>query len=249
MEKILVLFKEKGETPLATMDRWREGHPSYKEATMTYVGRLDPLATGALLVLVGEEVHAKDEYLGLSKEYEFEILFGFSTDTHDVLGIVGGESKNDTTISIEELKKVFDVYIGKHIMKYPVFSSRKVKGKPLFSWFRENRMDEIEVPEHEVEIMSLDVVGERKIEKDILLEEIKRDIGLVKGDFRQNEIIKKWEEVLKDSNHNSFHIVACNISCGSGTYVRSLVHKIGEELGVPALAYRIHRTKIGKYTI
>ena len=55
---------------------------------MTYAGRLDPMASGVLLVLAGEETKNKDKYLGLDKEYDFEILFGFATDTYDILGKV-----------------------------------------------------------------------------------------------------------------------------------------------------------------
>ncbi len=53
---------------------------------MAYAGRLDPMASGKLLVLLGEECKVQEKYHGLDKEYEFSLLFGIESDTHDVLG-------------------------------------------------------------------------------------------------------------------------------------------------------------------
>ena len=53
---------------------------------MTYAGRLDPMASGLLIVLAGEETKNKEKYLNLDKEYLFEVLFGFKTVTYDFLG-------------------------------------------------------------------------------------------------------------------------------------------------------------------
>ena len=40
-----------------------------------------------------------------------------------------------------------------------------------------------------------------------------------------------------------------NIECTSGTYARSIAHGLGRELGVPALALHILRTKVGDYSV
>jgi len=39
------------------------------------------------------------------------------------------------------------------------------------------------------------------------------------------------------------------IACGSGTYIRSLVHDIGQEFGVGAVMYGLRRIKIGDFNI
>lgn len=38
------------------------------------------------------------------------------------------------------------------------------------------------------------------------------------------------------------------IRCGKGTYIRSLVHDLGEDLGVGAVLMKLVRTKVGNYT-
>ncbi|MFA6227119.1 MAG: hypothetical protein WC631_01385 [Candidatus Paceibacterota bacterium] len=87
-QSVLKLYKKRGETPLECLNRFKLANPEYKDDKMTYAGRLDPLAEGILLVLVGEECKNKDKYLGLDKEYEVTVLFGFATDSFDVLGLV-----------------------------------------------------------------------------------------------------------------------------------------------------------------
>lgn len=86
MKNVLLLEKRVGETPLECLNRFRAAHPEYAEVPMTYAGRLDPMANGLLLVLAGDLVHRKDDFLGLDKEYRATVVFGVSTDTYDGLG-------------------------------------------------------------------------------------------------------------------------------------------------------------------
>jgi tRNA pseudouridine55 synthase len=39
------------------------------------------------------------------------------------------------------------------------------------------------------------------------------------------------------------------VHCGSGTYIRSLIHDVGQELKVGAVMYELRRTKIGNFDI
>jgi tRNA U55 pseudouridine synthase TruB len=54
-EKVLNLYKNPGETPLERLDRFRGEHLEYKDEKLSYVGRLDPLAEGVMLVVIGDE--------------------------------------------------------------------------------------------------------------------------------------------------------------------------------------------------
>ena len=69
-------------------------------------------------------------------------------------------------------------------------------------------------------------------------------IQTVVGDFRQSEIIETWQEQTMDT---PVTLVTFSVTASSGTYMRSLAEKMGESLGVPALAYRIVRTSVGEY--
>jgi len=89
MENILLLNKKEGETPLEALNALRHKRgKKYQDIKMTYAGRLDPMASGVLLVLLGEETKNKEKYIALDKEYEFEVLFCVATDTYYILGKV-----------------------------------------------------------------------------------------------------------------------------------------------------------------
>ena len=265
LDKVIKLYKKAGFTPFDCINILKKEDPSLQFLPMTYAGRLDPLAEGVLLILVGEECKKKDEYLNLEKVYEIEILFGFATDTYDVMGKIiktkelfdflwSGSSSSlirgpEKLNNFEVLGNIVKNFIGKIKQKYPPYSSRPVNGKPLFEWAREGKLDEIEIPTHDVFVESIDIIGESFINGENLLKDIKEKISKVEGDFRQEEIILGWQKVLEGKKEEEYPVIKLRISCGSGVYMRSIAHEIGEKLGIPALTLKIVRTKVGEYTI
>ena len=241
MENIVKIYKKRGETPLEALELFRVEHPVLNNTPMTYAGRLDPLAEGELVILIGEECKNKEKYTDLDKEYEVEILFGFETDTGDILGIVTKSVFDQHQVLV---KNELESFVGKHSWKYPAYSSKTVNGKPLFQYALDGEIDSIEIPKKEIEIYSIKMLEKRTITCEDLLREIIENIGLVKGDFRQTEIINKWRSVLKGEASEFFAVQKILVHCSSGTYMRTLAEKIGKVIGVPALAYHIVRTKI-----
>lgn len=247
MKKFVVLNKKEGETPLECLENFRVKNPEYKKEKMTYAGRLDPMASGLLLVLTGEECKKKEKYLKLDKEYEFQILFGFSTDTYDILGKINHSNilTNIRLTGLEKsIKKEIKKFKGDIVQKYPVYSSKTIKGKPLFSFARSG--EEVEIPVREVYVRDLKFLKLRKIQNKKLLDIINKRIKKVKGDFRQKEILKLWQKNLK--NKNTYLIADFKIKCSSGTYVRAIADSLGKGLKIPTLAFSIKRTKIGKWS-
>lgn len=248
MEKVLKLYKKEGETPLECMNRFREQNSEYKNLPMTYAGRLDPLACGELLVLVDEKVYEKEAYCDCDKEYHVEALLGFETDTYDVLGIPqewqveSGKWKGDTS----ELSQILAEFIGKQKQPYPPYSSRTVEGKPLWQWAREGKLDEIEIPTREVEIYEISDIEIKEITQNDILARIDEITDVVQGDFRQEEIRNKWHDLSRSRVRpgKTEHMISFNVKCSSGTYIRSLVHNLGQTLGTGACIYRLERTKI-----
>jgi len=272
-EKVIIAYKNIGETPLECLERVRLERSLPSNLSMTYAGRLDPMAEGVMIILSGDECKNKDKYLGLDKAYEFEILVGFATDTYDLLGVVL-ESSNEGLRTVwpsfqknsarrsEDLSnssfedgrenlfsgfaQTLQSFIGTFTQKYPSFSSKTVDGKQLFQISKDDNLPE-ELPSHEVTISVLSCTSTWIQKKDELEKEIMRRIALVHGDFRQEEILNRWQEVLANSTQESFQIINCTMSCTSGTYVRQLVADIGRKLAIPLVTYSIKRTKIGDY--
>lgn len=254
LKNVVIVNKNKGETPLDCIEKLKNSDPKLRNIPITYAGRLDPLAEGVLVLLLGDECHKKDEYLKLNKVYEVEILLGFTTDTYDVMGMVKNTVASSELLfkrsSFEEAwEKIIKQFTGRIKQSYPPYSSRTVNGKPLFMWAREDKLNEIEIPSHDVFIESIDLIGENTINGEKLLEKIKNDISLVKGDFRQAEIINIWNDTLKEKKEENYKTITLRISCGSGVYVRGVAHELGISLGIPALALKIKRTKVGEYHI
>jgi tRNA pseudouridine55 synthase len=248
-QAVLKLEKKAGETPLECLNRFKAEHPEYAGVKMTYAGRLDPLASGVLLVLTGEECKKKEKYLGLDKEYELTILFGFSTDSQDVLGLVeeqktgainalGNYKKKDFEILVKKFEKSFK-------QKYPRFSSKTVGGKPLFEIAKGEGIEDDDLPEKEVQIKKIKFQSFGFVSKKYLYDFILESVFSVKGNFRQNMIWAKWEKTLEDFPDLNLPTLTVTVFCTSGTYMRSLARAIGAEIGFPALALKIRRISIG----
>ena len=223
---------------------YKESHPHLKETKMTYLGRLDPMAEGVLLVLTGN-TRDKEKYLSLDKTYEFEVLWGVESDTYDILGktnFVKGPLKLEN-----KMEKLLEKISKKKTQSYPPYSSKTVGGKPLFMWARENKVDEIDIPERIIKIFSLEHIHTRLTTGGEVREEVMKRINLVNGDFRQKEIIKGWQNTLEDKEKENFLISKFKADVSSGTYVRGLAHEMGKSLDTGAIAYSIKRTRVGEY--
>lgn len=241
MESVLTIYKQRGETPLESLEKLRRDRGISDAVPMTYAGRLDPMAEGLLLILTGEECKKKEAYLALEKEYLVDVLFGVSTDTGDCLGVIKKVANKKVVFEKGCLKK----YLGKKEQQYPMYSSRTVEGLPLFAWARKGIA---KIFKKKVEIFDVAYIKEESVTAENLLTKVLEDIELVSGDFRQEEIGRAWEKSLSGEKV-SFLVVTIQVACSSGTYMRVLAEEIGIDMGVPALALRIKRTKIGNYSI
>jgi tRNA pseudouridine55 synthase len=230
---ILKTEKKEGETPLELINRLRtEGVITDEKAT--YAGRLDPMASGAMIILTGEDVHRKEEFYGKDKGYEVEILLGFATDSYDILGKVEKKS-GEIEVDEEKVKSTLQSFVGKFEQEYPRYSSKVIAMKEVPE----------ELPSREVSIYSIDYLGMHEVVSLELLSDIQTRIAKVKGDFRQEKILNLWKEKLLDDSQK-YRIVKVNVRCSSGTYMRSLADTLGKKLGVPSLAYTITRKNIGQ---
>lgn len=257
MQKYVVLEKEVGETPLQCAEKWRvEQTDDYQSVPLSYAGRLDPMASGKLLVLIGDECKQQEKYHGLDKEYEFEVLFGVSSDTADVLGRLS--TCPAPTLEKKMLQPVAKKLTGEIALPYPHYSSKTVQGKPLHTWALEGRLDEIEIPTKSSTVHSLTCTllrsmlrnnvhtyASEKIETIPPVTDERKAIG---NDFRRTDIRKDWKQFLEGgSPDDAFYIATFTCVASSGTYMRTLAEVIAKELGTCGLAYSIHRTKIGVY--
>lgn len=245
---VVNLYKNLGETPRERLERLRMQKAHYAHEVLSYAGRLDPMAEGVLLCLVGAANKRREQYLDLSKEYVLDVLFGFSTDTYDVLGRVM-DTGDPGSVRKRAIEKGLNEFRGHVAQEYPPFSSKVVGGKSLFEWARGNALSALVLPERSVLVYDIMLEGMYKIQEPELLAYIEAGVNKVQGDFRQEEILRLWKRSLKPQGEREFPCATVRVACSSGTYMRSIAHALGKELGVPALALHILRTKVGEYDV
>ena len=267
------MHKKRGETPLEVLSAWKASRPELANVPMSYAGRLDPMAEGKLLVLIGDECKRQESYTKLDKEYEIEVLLDIKTDTGDVLGFptygadraAYSEKSGKTWPSGPErrffqsmpLVAALSLEIGSHSRRYPVYSSKTVNGKPLFLYALEGTLDTIAIPEHIETIYKIKQLGSyvlttaelqtRVVEllsSVPLSDEPSKELG---ADFRQDEVRARWGELLSSMPDYEFAVIRLRVTCAPGAYMRTLAERIGNSLGTTALALSINRTRIGKY--
>lgn len=250
-----LIWKKRGVTPLSALRAYQTTHPELAGAKSCYAGRLDPMADGLLLVLFGEACRHKDRYSGLDKEYKIEVLLGASTDTGDLLGLPILTSAVPTLPSHEELRTALESVLGTHTVPYPAYSSKTVDGTPLFLHTLKGTLPAASIPTHEETVYRIRLCGIRSETAPSLLRDARtRFAELERTDepskelgrnFRVEEVERAWERALGGSS-TQFPILTLSVSCGSGTYMRTLADRLTKALGTRGLARSIRRTRIGR---
>lgn len=199
MNGLLVIDKPQGLTSHDVVQRVRR---LLRTRRVGHAGTLDPLATGVLLVALGEATRLVEFLMEGEKTYRTVLRLGEITDTQDSEGNV---------VERRPLGDVDEVAVGMACRKMtgtirqipPMYSALKHGGVPLYRLAR--RGEEVERPSREVTVRRLEVIDVRPPE------------------------------------------VTLEIDCSKGTYVRTLCHDLGENLGTGAHMTALRRTRSGTF--
>lgn len=131
-----------------------------------HAGTLDPLASGVLLVLLGQAVRISEYLMDLPKTYSATVRLGVATDTYDSEGTTTQVAESGG-VSREDVARALTAFVGEIEQTPPVFSAVKVKGEPAYRLARKGadvvlkprpaRIDRIELlrfeaPDVEIEV-------------------------------------------------------------------------------------------------
>lgn len=119
-----------------------------------HAGTLDPLASGLLILLIGEGTKVSDYILNGDKEYVVRAKLGVRTDTYDTDGVVLSEQKVD--LSKEQINSAVLSLQGEIELNVPAHSAVKVEGKKLYEHARKG--EQIETPKRKMGFFNLEVV-------------------------------------------------------------------------------------------
>lgn len=174
-----------------------------KKIKVGHAGTLDPLATGLLIILIGDECKKQHSYMKLDKTYEVSMKLGQTSATGDEEGEKMHTS--DKKPNEEEVAQATKQFIGKINQTPPQYSAIKINGKKAYELARAGKIAKIEP--REVEIHNIEI-----------------------------------------SSYN-YPEVKFVTDVSSGTYIRTLVEDIGQNLGTGAYTTGLNRTRIGDYSI
>lgn len=124
-----------------------------KTKKVGHFGTLDPFADGVLLIAIGRATKFFDFYLKKKKTYSGEIKFGYSTTTYDQEGEIASEIIVPDLGSID-IGAFVSSFLGKQSQMPPIYSAKKVKGRALYKYARDN--EKVEIKPSNVEIYSFE---------------------------------------------------------------------------------------------
>ena len=146
MNGILIVDKPAGCTSHDVVQRVRK---ALRQRSVGHAGTLDPLATGVLVVAVGEGTKLVSHLQSDDKRYKVTIALGAETDSLDADGEVT-ETADVPRLDTATVEQALEPFIGRHPQEAPKLSAIKVGGTPLHRRMR--RGEDVEAPVREVEL-------------------------------------------------------------------------------------------------
>lgn len=230
----------------------------YNYSKFGHAGTLDPLATGVLIVLVGDECKKQDYYMGQDKTYETRIVFGISSPTNDLEGpiITGAELKISNEQLIIKIKKYLNDQIGEFEQAVPYFSAVKINGKEMYKSARNQELID-NLPVKKVCLNKFTIftakVDYAALRKSRFSNKPKNLVHIPESftkplELRSNTIEKDYKSRLKYYSKN-FPFIDLVLDVSKGFYVRSLARDLGEILGTSAVMASLTRTRVGTIKI
>ena len=125
---VLNIDKPKGLTSHDVVGRIRRLSGQRKAG---HTGTLDPMATGVLVVCLGQATRLIEYMRSDPKKYRATIRFGITTNTYDAEGDT--VNRHDISrLAPDQLRPVLSKFLGEIQQCPPVFSAIKRDGRPLY---------------------------------------------------------------------------------------------------------------------
>lgn len=215
---LILVYKEKGKTSRKVVEEIAKKYN--KKAG--HIGTLDPMATGMLPVLIGNSTKLSKYLIEHDKIYLVEMKFGYLTDTLDIEGEILEEDRKFREENIVD-NEFFDRIIAS--MKKELGIKKQIP--PIYSAKKLNGKKLYEIARKDKE-KATEMAKEKS--KEITIYNM-YDISLK----------ELWENDPKDIS------LTFKVECSSGTYIRSLVRDIAENMGTIAIMTDLRRIAVGNY--
>ena len=188
-----------------------------------HAGTLDPLATGLMIVLIGREAtKLQDQFMKQDKTYVCAAQLGVETDTYDRTGQI--------------VRQVEWGQLDSLLQENGQFNRSKIEA--ALTAFQ-GQITQTVPPYSAVKVKGQKLYDQARKGTLQLTELPHRQVNIARFELLTTEV-----DVEKQLIQVEFVI-----DCSSGTYIRSLIHDLGQALGIGAMVTELRRTRIGKYSI
>jgi tRNA pseudouridine55 synthase len=103
-----------------------------KQRRIGHTGTLDPMATGLLVLCLGQATRLVEYMSGHDKRYEGEIQLGVRTDTDDADGAVIA-TQAAAALTADGLRRLAERFTGRLMQRPPAYSAVKIAGRRAYS--------------------------------------------------------------------------------------------------------------------
>lgn len=202
-----------------------------KRVKIGHAGTLDPLATGLLLICVGEYTKKIESLQALSKEYTGTLTFGATTPSFDL------EKGVDQTYPTAHLTDAQVQAAGQQLTGDieqipPVFSAVKVDGKRVYKNARTGA--QVDIPKRTVHIESFELGPLRPV------------ATVAAEPIRLNA---KGAPIMQHPDYAEGLQCDFRVVCSKGTYIRTLAGDLGQALNTGAYLSALRRTGSGGFSV
>lgn len=253
-------------------------HFNKKNLKVGHAGTLDPLATGVLLLCIGNACKKAQELQDTDKEYVAGVCFGATTASYDLEKEVESGFSLDG-VSPEALSQVLEAMKGAREQVAPLFSAKMVGGVRAYELARKMHRAGEALDEAAEELLRVNNIV--LSEMDLLhwgetglasLSEARGQVSFREaGSPEHNGQAAEAREQEHGPSGNSAeartkgHNPNCRINvaevpaglpeatirvaCSKGTYIRALARDLGEALGSAAFLTSLQRSASGKFRV
>lgn len=220
-------------------------HFGKKNLKVGHAGTLDPLATGILLVCIGNATKRAQKLQDSDKEYIAGIAFGATTPSYDREKEIDARFPLDG-VSEDSVRSALPSFLGEQDQVAPLFSAKSVDGVRAYEKARKLYKAGVPLSEAEgllhtsritisaLELLSFDPLALSEKPQPV-------DGSPVSRASSRINVIETAGEGLP--------LAKIRIACSKGTYVRAFARDLGEALGSGAFLDSLCRTRSGGYCI
>ena len=223
-------------------------HFGKKNLKVGHAGTLDPLATGVLLVCIGNACKRAQELQDHDKEYIARIRFGATTPSYDL------EKEVDRTfpfehITAESVRATLPAFLGEQEQVAPLFSAKSVDGVRAYELarklYRSGQTSAIDAAALETLHRSRIVISELE-----LLDFFPGGTEVERSETESPRTLSLSPSSrinVADTSALGLPEAVIRIACSKGTYIRAFARDLGEALGSGAHLSGLIRSRSGSF--